>query len=227
MASNIVLNVDVRDRKGKGGAREARRQGKVPGVLYGGTLAPVAINVDRLQIRKALNSGKFLAHTVTLEHKGEKQLVFAQDIQFDPITDEPVHLDLFRVEADQLIRVNVPVRFSGEGVSPGIKRGGALNVVRHEVELWAPAGSIPDHLEVDVSALEIGGTVKISAIALPENVRPTIADRDFTIATITGRGGKDDAEETATPAADAKAGDAKGAAAPAKAGAAKAAPAKK
>jgi len=193
--SNIVLNVDVRARTGKGGAREARDAGKVPGILYGGKLAPVSISIDMAQIKKALKSGKFIAHTVTLEHKGEKQLVFAQDIQFHPVTDLPAHIDLFRVEADQLIKVHVPVRFTGEGVSPGLKRGGALNIVRHDVELLCPAGAIPEELVADVSTLDIHDTVKISAITLPENVRPTITDRDFTIATITGRGAKDDAED--------------------------------
>lgn len=221
-SSDIVLNVDVRDRTGKGGAREARRAGRVPGVLYGGDRAPVSITMDRAQIKKALKAGKFLAHTVTLEYKGERQLVFAQDIQFHPVTDEPQHLDLFRVEADQQIRVSVPVRFTGEGVSPGIKRGGALNIVRHEVALFCPAGDIPEELIIDVSALDIGDTVKISAVALPENVRPTITDRDFTIATITGRGAKESADDKA----EADAAAAPAAAAGGKAPAGKAAPAK-
>lgn len=222
MASNdIVLNVDVRDRIGKGGARAARDGGHIPGVLYGGDRAPVAISIERSQIMKALKSGKFLAHTVTLEHKGERQLVFAQDIQFHPVTDEPRHIDLFRVEPNQLIKVNVHVRFTGEGVSPGIKRGGALNIVRHDVELLCPANAIPEELVADVSALDIHDTVKISAITLPDNVRPTITDRDFTIATITGRGAKeavDDKAEADAAAAAAPApavAGAKGAAAPA------------
>ncbi len=145
----------------------------------------------------ALKSGKFLAHTVTLEHKGEKQLVFTQDIQFHPVTDLPVHLDLFRVEKRQQIKVNVPARFTGEGVSPGIKRGGALNIVRHEIELVCPAGAIPEELIFDVSALDIGDSIRISAVTLPANMRPTITDRDFTVATISGRRAKDDAEDTA------------------------------
>ncbi len=203
--SDIILNVEVRERSGKGGAREARRAGKVPGVLYGGDRGPVSISLEAKQVVKALKSGKFLAHTIQIDHKGEKQLVFAQDIQFHPVSDLPVHLDLFRVDATQLIKVSVAVRFVGEGVSPGIKRGGALNVVRHEVELLCPANAIPEELVFDVSALDIHDTVKISAITLPENVRPVISDRDFTIATLTGRGGKsvaaDDAEDAAAEAA--------------------------
>lgn len=202
--SEIVLNVDVRERTGRGGSREVRRAGRVPGVLYGGDRAPVAISVDKKTINAALKSGKFLSHTVTLEHKGERQLVFAQDIQFHPVTDEPTHVDLYRVEPGQVIRVAVPVHVTGQGVSPGIKRGGAMNIVRHEVWLYAPADQIPDHLEADVSAMEIGEALKISGIKLPEGVRPTISDRDFTVITIAGRKAKDDVAED-KPAADAAA----------------------
>lgn len=220
----IVLNVDVRERTGRGGAREVRRANKVPGVLYGGDKAPVAISMDKKTIVQALKSGKFISHTVTLEYKGERQLVFAQDIQFHPVTDEPTHLDLYRVEKGQVIRVAVPVHVTGQGVSPGIKRGGAMNIVRHEIWLYAPADAIPEHLEADVSSMDIGDALKISAIKLPEGTRPTIADRDFTIITIAGRKAKDDVvDEKPTAAAEGAA--AEGAAAPA-AGAAAAAPAK-
>jgi large subunit ribosomal protein L25 len=233
----IVLNVDVRERTGRGGAREARRQNRIPGILYGGEQEPVAISIDKKTVSQALKSGKFISHTVTLEHKGVRQLVFAQDIQFHPVTDEPTHLDLFRVEKGQQIRVAVRVRFTGQGISPGIKRGGALNIVRHEVWLIAPADQIPEELVADVSELEIGDAVKISAIKLPDGTRPTITDRDFTVATIAGRSAKDEvvdekpeaaaAVEGAAPAdgaapaagaaAAAGAAPAKGGAAPAKA----------
>jgi large subunit ribosomal protein L25 len=215
--SNIVLNVDVRERTGRGGARDVRRKDLVPGVLYGGDKAPVSISVDKKTIKAALKSGKFLSHTVTLEYKGERQLVFAQDIQFHPVSDEPTHLDLYRVEPGQVIRVAVPVHVTGQGVSPGIKRGGAMNIVRHEIWLYAPADAIPEHLEADVSNLEIGDALKISAITLPEGVRPTIEGRDFTIITIAGRKAKDDVVE------DKPAAGAADAAAPAAAAGAKAA----
>lgn len=223
--SNIVLDVDVRERTGRGGAREIRRQGRVPAVLYGGDQAPVSISIDKKTISAAVKSGKFLSHTVTLEHKGERQLVFAQDIQFHPVTDEPIHLDLYRVEPGQVIRVAVPVKVVGQGVSPGVKRGGAMNIVRHEVWLHAPADAIPEALIADVSNMEIGDALKISGIQLPEGVSPTITDRDFTIITIAGRKAKDDVAEE-KPAADAAA-PAAAAAAAAPAAAAKAAPAKK
>lgn len=185
--ADLVLSVEVRERTGKGGSREARRNGMVPGVLYGGKLAPVAISLKSNEVVKALNSGKFMAHMIEIDHKGEKQSVICQDIQFHPVTDFPEHIDLFRVDEDQVISVEVPVHFVGEEKSPGLKKGGTLNIVRHEVELNVPAGSIPEFLTADVSALEIGDNVKISDINLPEGAEPTIGDRDFTIATIAGR----------------------------------------
>jgi large subunit ribosomal protein L25 len=220
---NIVFNVDVRPRVGTGGAREARRQGFVPGVLYGGELAPVAINLKKPEVIKAIETGQFLNTTATLIHKGEKQLVIPQGIQMHPVTDQPMHVDLRRVEKDQIIKVEVPVHFKGVEVCPGIKKGGTLNVVRHTVEINVPAGHIPEHLEADISALEVGDNVKISNIPLPKDASPVIMDRDFTIATIAGRGGKTEEEPAApaaadaVPAAKAKAPAAAAAAAPAKA----------
>jgi large subunit ribosomal protein L25 len=184
----------------------------------------VAISVDKKTVSQALKSGKFIAHTVTLEHKGERQLVFTQDIHFHPVTDEPTHLDLYRVEKGQIIRVPVHVTVTGQGVSPGIKRGGALNIVRHEVWLYTPADQIPEEIVADVSELDIGGAVKISAVKLPPNTRPVIADRDFTIATIAGRSAKDEVIDE-KPATEAVAEGAEGAATPGAEGAAAAAPA--
>jgi len=185
--SKITFNVELRERTGTGGSRAARREGLVPGVLYGGGEDPVAISLKRNEVLKAIETGHFLSSTATLVHKGDKQMVIPQAIQMHPVTDQPMHVDLFRVSADQKIKVEVPVHFSGEEVSPGLKKGGTLNVVRHTVELLVPAGHIPESLEADVSALEIGDNVKISDITLPGDAEPTITDRDFTIATIAGR----------------------------------------
>lgn len=200
--TQIVFNVDVRARTGTGGAREARKQGFVPGVLYGGDIDPVAINLKKNEVIKAIETGQFLNSTATLIHKGERQLVIPQGIQMHPVSDQPMHVDLRRVKLDQIIKVEVPVHFTGMEVSPGLKKGGTLNVVRHSVELNVPAGKIPEALEADISKLEVGDNVKISSITLPEGAEPAITDRDFTIATIAGRGGKQDVEEEA-PAADA------------------------
>ncbi|MEO0815777.1 MAG: 50S ribosomal protein L25/general stress protein Ctc [Pseudomonadota bacterium] len=194
MSDEIVFNVEVRERTGKGGAREARRLGMVPGVLYGGGEDPVAINLKRNEVIKAINTGQFLSSTATLVHKGEKQMVIPQDIQMHPVSDQPMHVDLYRVNAKQKIKVDVSVTFVGEDTSPGIKRGGSLNVVRHAVELLVPAGNIPDDLTADVSALDIGDNVKISDVTLPADAEPTITDRDFTIATIVGRIAKAETE---------------------------------
>ena len=188
----ITFNVELRERIGTGGARAARKEGLVPGVLYGGGVDPVAISLKRNEVQKAIETGHFLSSTATLVHEGKKQLVIPQAIQLHPVSDQPMHVDLFRVDAKQQIKVEVQVHFVGEEVSPGLKKGGTLNVVRHTVELLVPAGHIPESLEADVSELEIGDNVKISNITLPSDAEPTITDRDFTIATIAGRTAKAD-----------------------------------
>ena len=187
MSEQLSFNVEVRERTGKGGAREARRNNMVPGVLYGGDEKPVAITLKLNEVIKAINSGHFLTSTANLVHNGKKQLVIPQAIQLHPVTDMPVHVDLYRVDEKQVISVEVPVHFHNEEASPGLKRGGALNVVRHAVELHVRADSIPEQLDADLTGLDIGDNVKISDIKLPEGAEPTITDRDFTIATITGR----------------------------------------
>ncbi len=205
MSKEIVFNVDVRERTGKGGAREARRLGFVPGVLYGGGEDPVAINLKKNEVVKAINTGQFLSSTATLVHDGKKQLVIPQAIQMHPVSDQPQHVDLFRVKKDQIITVEVTVNFLNEEDSPGLKKGGALNVVRHAVELNVRADSIPDSLDADLTGLDIGDNVKISDINLPGGAEPTITDRDFTIASVVGRGISADAEaegEDEAPEAD-------------------------
>jgi large subunit ribosomal protein L25 len=195
--SDIVLSVDVRENTGTGPARAARRDGFVPGILYGGKLGAVAISVLSKDLRKAINTGRFLSNMVTLDHKGEKQSVIPKDVQFDPVSDVPLHVDLFRVDADTMIDVEVTVNFINEDEAPGLKRGGVLNVVRHTVELSCPAGSIPNEITIDLTGYEIGDSVHISSIELPEGVTPTISDRDFTIATVQGaRVMVDDEEDT-------------------------------
>ena len=171
MSDQITLNVTVRERTGKGGAREARRMGLVPGVLYGGGENPVAINLKKNEVLKAINTGTFLASTVTLSHEGKKQLVIPQAIQMHPVTDQPEHVDLYRVKRDQIITVEVAVHFVNEELSPGLKKGAALNVVRHAVELNVRADSIPESLEADLKGLDIGDNVKISNITLPDGFK--------------------------------------------------------
>ena len=197
--ADITLNVELRERSGTGGARAARRDGRVPGVLYGGPRGPVPIAVEQVAFKKALYTGKLLGHLVKLQYGGETQSVIAKDVQFHPVSDQPIHFDLFRVDEHQLIRIAIPVRFDNQEASPGMKRGGALNVVRHEVELWVPADSIPEVLTADMTGLDIGDQVRISAITLPAGAEPTIADRDFVIATVTSSSAMASDEAAATP----------------------------
>jgi large subunit ribosomal protein L25 len=182
--ADIVLNVDVRQRTGGGGARAARRTGQVPGILYGGDQGPVPIAVKTAEFTKALGTGKLLGHLVTLKYGAETQPVIAKDIQFHPVTDIPVHFDLYRVEAHQLIRISVPVHFRNHEASPGLKRGGALNVNLHELEIMAPADQIPEELVIDLTGLDIGDGVRAADVPLPEGVEITAYHRDSTVASI-------------------------------------------
>ena len=182
--ADIVLNVEVRTDVGTGAARLARREGSVPGVLYGGPLGPVAISVRKNEFRKALVSGKLLGHLVTLKHGGESQPVIAKAIQFHPVSDEPVHFDLYRVGEHQLIKIAVPVHFKNEEASPGLKRGGALNIALHEVQLEVPADAIPEEVVVDLTGLDIGDSIRAADLKLPKGAKVAPHDRDATIASI-------------------------------------------
>jgi large subunit ribosomal protein L25 len=186
MAEADIFYCEVRDGTGTGAARTARREGWVPGVLYGGGQDPVAIRLRVNEVAKAYQAGRMKAHLAKIDVPGQSELqpVIARDVQVDPVRDAPVHVDLMRVDEKTRIDVEVPVRFLNEEASPGLKRGGVLNVVRHTVEIYAPATAIPEYLEADVTGLDIGDAIHISAIKLPQGVTPTITDRDFTIATI-------------------------------------------
>ncbi|MBE7218263.1 MAG: 50S ribosomal protein L25/general stress protein Ctc, partial [Caulobacteraceae bacterium] len=184
--ADIELNVEVRERTGTGGARAARREGKVPGVLYGGPRGPVAIAAGENAFKKALYTGKLLGHLITLRYGQETQPVIARDVQFDPVSDRPVHFDLFRVDEHQLVKIAVPVHFVHQDECRGIKRGGTLNIARHEVELWVPADEIPEELTVDLKGYDVGDAIRWSAVKVGANVSPAITDRDFVIATIAG-----------------------------------------
>lgn len=189
--ADLVLSVERRERTGKGGARATRRSDLVPGVLYGGPRGSVPIELKRNELVRALRSGKFISHLIEIDHRGERQPVIPRAIQYHPVTDQPLHVDLFRVEEGSRITVEVPVHFRNHEASPGLKRGGVLNVVRHTVEVECPAGQIPEELVVDLTGAEIGLVIHISAVTLPAGVTPVIKDRDFTIATVAGRGGPD------------------------------------
>lgn len=196
--AEIILNVEVRDGAGTGNARATRRAGKVPGTLYGGGQAPVNIAVKVNEFRKSLYTGKLLGHLVTLQHGDEKQSVIAKSIQFHPVTDEPIHFDLFRVSEHQLIKIEVPVHFKNQDISVGMKKGGSLEVIRHTVELACPADQIPEELVIDLANHDIGDTIRISEVKLPEGVKPAV-ERDFVIATLkASASAQSDAGDTTT-----------------------------
>ena len=182
--AEIILNVDVREGVGTGGARAARRAGSVPGILYGGDKAPVAISVNEKDFRKSLYTGKLLGHLVTLKYGDETQPVIAKDVQFDPVSDRPLHFDLMRVDEHAPVKISIPVHFKNADEAPFTRQGGSLEVVRHEVEILVNADSIPEELVVDLTGREMGDTIRFSDIALPQGASATITDRDFVIATI-------------------------------------------
>lgn len=226
MANVIELKASARPRSGKGAARTARREGKVPAVIYGAKMEPVGIVLDFNELSKTMNRGRFLATIFDIDIDGTKTRVIPREFQLDPVKDIPVHVDFLRVTPESRIRVRVPARFINDAASPGLKRGGVLNIVRREIEVFCPPDTIPEVFEFDLTGMEIGRSIHISAIDLPPGVRPTITDRDFTVATIAGALTKD--EEAAAGAAEGAAagGDAKAAAAKAApAAGAKAAPA--
>jgi len=204
MAKTIQLAATARDRAGKGAARATRREGRVPGVIYGDKKEPQLISLSYHEVWPHVQTGRFLSTLVDVSLDGGSIRVIPRDVQFDPVRDRVIHVDLLRLGAGARISVEVPVHFRNHEAAPGIKRGGVLNVVRHEVELYCPAESIPEELIVDLTGLDIGDSIHISHISLPEGTSPTITGRDFTIATIAAPAGlkeelktEEGAEETA------------------------------
>ncbi len=184
MSETYELKAEARERVGKGSARAVRRNGQVPAVIYGDKQTPLAIALSHKDIYYKIHGGGFMTTVATIDVGGQKIRVLPKDYQLDPVSDTPVHVDFLRIGRGTEVNVMVPVHFTGEDASPGLTRGGVLNIVRHEVELHCPADSIPDALTFDVTGLEIGDSIHISAITLPAGTRPVIADRDFTVATI-------------------------------------------
>jgi large subunit ribosomal protein L25 len=180
------LTAEARERVGKGSARAVRRNGKIPAVIYGDKKPPLAIALSYKEIYYKIHGGGFMTTIATIDVGGEKIQVLPKEYQLDPVRDFPMHVDFLRVGKDTIVTVFVPVRFINEEKSPGIKRGGVLNVVRHEVEFHCPATAIPESITLDLEGTDIGDSLHISAVKLPEGVTPVIADRDFTIATVAG-----------------------------------------
>ncbi|MGZ6014391.1 MAG: 50S ribosomal protein L25/general stress protein Ctc [Phenylobacterium sp.] len=198
--ADIVLNVEVREQTGTGSARNTRREGLVPGILYGGDKDPVAISVKMNEFKKALYTGKLLGHLVTLKYGAETQPVIAKAVDMHPVTDVPQHFDLYRVDAHQQIKINVPLHFSHHDEAPGIKRGGTLNVVFHDVQVSCAADHIPEELVVDLTGLDIGASVRVSDLKFPDNVVPAVPV-ETVLATISGASSQAEEDEAADTAA--------------------------
>jgi large subunit ribosomal protein L25 len=228
MVETVKLAAQPRDRVGKGAARAVRRAGRVPGVVYGEGQTPDLISLDPRDVTREMSKTGFFTRLFELDLGDRSIRALARDIQFHPVTDAPEHVDFLRVSDTTRIRVAVPVRFLNSDKAPGIKRGGVLNVVAHNVEVFCSITTIPRVIEVDLAGLDINDSVHISSIQLPEGVRPTIG-RDSTVAAIgapTVMRSEDEAADAAAKAA-AAAASATAAAAPAGGDAAKAAPAGK
>ncbi|MCC2111869.1 MAG: 50S ribosomal protein L25/general stress protein Ctc [Hyphomicrobiales bacterium] len=189
MSASYELNAETRAGVGKGAARAVRREGRIPAVIYGDKKPPIPITLSYKEINERIHAGGFLTTVANIVVDGKKIRVIPRDFQLDPVRDFPMHVDFLRIAAGARITVNIPVHFVNEDASPGIKRGGVLNVVRHEIEVDCPADAIPDAFEADLTGLDIGDSLHISEMTLPEGVNPTISDRDFTVATIASSAG--------------------------------------
>lgn len=198
MADAIELKAWDRQRTGTGGARQVRREGRVPGIIYGDKKDPENIALETKEIALQLKTGHFQSTIFMLDVDGKKTRVIPRGVQLDPVRDFPIHVDFMRLGKDALVVVKVPVHFLNEADSPGLKRGGVLNVVRHDIPVRCPADTIPGFFEVDLTGKEIGDSIHISSLTLPEGVTPTITDRDFTVATIAGRTAEEEVTTTAT-----------------------------
>ncbi len=210
MSEVVELKASVRERVGKGAARAIRREGNVPAVIYGDKKAPEPITLDYIEVFKQLNTGQFMSTVYELDVAGKKTSVLAKDFQIDPVTDIPLHVDFLRIGKGTKVSVSVSVDFINDEESPGLKRGGALNIVRHELEITCAPNAIPNIITVDLTGLEIGASVHISDISLPEGVTSTISDRDFTIATITSAGPEEVEEEVVSEEGEGEEGEGEG-----------------
>ncbi len=184
MSDVLNLPAEARERAGKGASRALRRDGRTPGVIYGGKEAPTPIHVEQKALTKLLMTGHFFNSIITVEIDGKSVRTLPKDVAFHPVSDRPLHVDFLRLTGDSKVTVQVPVVFVNEDASPGLKKGGVLNVVRHELELLCPNEQIPSEIEIDVTGKDVGDAIHISEVTLPAGVESAISDRDFTIATL-------------------------------------------
>lgn len=203
MTQTIALTAELRGRAGKGTARQTRREGRIPAVIYGNKEKPVMISLEYNSFIRELHRPGFFTHLFNITVDGATHHVLPRDVQFDPVSDKPLHVDFLRVSDTTEIVVKVPVEFVNAEASPGLKRGAVLNIVRHEIELYCRADSIPEHITVDLTGTDVNHSIHISAVKLPEGVRLTITDRDFTVATIAAPSGLRSEEAAAASEASA------------------------
>ncbi len=189
MSEPLNLSAETRERAGKGASRAVRRQGRVPAVIYGANQAPQSIHIEEKGLIKMMSNGHFMNSVVMIDLGGRPTRTLPKDVQFHPVTDRPLHVDFLRIGEHSSVTVAVPIRFTGDEESRGLKRGGVLNQVRHELELVCDAAEIPDEIEISLAGLDIGDSLHISAVTLPTGVTSAITDRDFTIATIVAPSG--------------------------------------
>ncbi len=200
MSDQLTLSADLRERAGKGASRALRNAGRVPAVIYGNNEDPAAIHIEEKMLLKALHTGHFMNSVVMIEVGGKQVRTLPKDVAFHPVTDRPLHADFLRIGEHSEVHVNVPVHFSDEDASPGMKRGAVLNIVRHELELVCDAANIPDEVSISLKGLDVGASIHISHVALPAGARSAITDRDFTIATLVAPSGMKSAEGDTTKA---------------------------
>lgn len=184
MSEALTLSAEARDRAGKGASRALRREGRVPAVIYGNNEDPQIVHVEEKILNKLLGTGHFFNSVVMVEVGGKQVRTLPKDVAFHPVTDRPLHADFLRVSEHASVHVNVPVVFINEELSPGIKRGGVLNVVLHDLDLICDAAEIPDDVTIDLSGYDVGATIHLKDITLPKGAKSGIADPDLTIATI-------------------------------------------
>jgi large subunit ribosomal protein L25 len=184
MSEQLTLSAETRERAGKGASRVLRREGRVPAVVYGNNEEPLSIHLEEKALVKALSTGHFMNSVVMIDAGGSPARTLPKDVQFHPVTDRPLHVDFLRISEHSKVHVAVPIHFTDEEGSKGLKRGGVLNTVRHELELICDAAEIPEEIEISLAGLDIGDSIHISHVTLPKGSESAITDRDFTIATI-------------------------------------------
>jgi len=198
MSDTLTLPAETRDRAGKGASRALRREGRVPAVVYGNNEDPQSIHIEEKELRRQLGTGHFFNSIVEISVGGATVRTLPKDVAFHPVSDRPLHVDFLRISKDHKVHVNVPVHFINEEASPGLKRGGVLNIVRHELDLVCDPESIPDEVAIDVTGFDLGASIHISHVKLPAGAVSAITDRDFTIATIIAPSGlRSEASEAA------------------------------